>query len=165
MFSHHQSLRVGRFFGNTLGQCTTEFNGSALMFPKSSVESVSSSISPITALQCPRCNPLLTSIAHNVTFWCKTESDLHVIASNNVESQHHLFHALTRTENSLVTLVQDQVDGLIKAFQGALKMQNMTRNIISLCFLHYNDSKVSVDSSVMKVGSNLEVHIDIFYSL
>lgn len=33
------------------GQCTTELSGSALMFPKSRVESVSSSISPITALK------------------------------------------------------------------------------------------------------------------
>lgn len=33
------------------GQWTTELSGSALMFPKSRVESVSSSISPITALK------------------------------------------------------------------------------------------------------------------
>lgn len=32
-------------------QWTTELRGSALMFPKSRVESVSSSISPITALK------------------------------------------------------------------------------------------------------------------
>lgn len=31
-------------------QCATEFRGSARMFPKSSAESVSSSISPMTAL-------------------------------------------------------------------------------------------------------------------
>lgn len=32
-------------------QCATEFRGSARIFPKSSAESVSSSISPMTALQ------------------------------------------------------------------------------------------------------------------
>ncbi|MEQ2210441.1 hypothetical protein XENOCAPTIV_013399 [Xenoophorus captivus] len=37
--------------GALKGQWTTELSGSALMFPKSSVESVSSSISPITALE------------------------------------------------------------------------------------------------------------------
>lgn len=34
-----------------LPQCATEFRGSARIFPKSSAESVSSSISPMTALQ------------------------------------------------------------------------------------------------------------------
>lgn len=33
-----------------LPQCATEFRGSARIFPKSSAESVSSSISPMTAL-------------------------------------------------------------------------------------------------------------------
>lgn len=39
------------FMLSVRGQWTTELRGSALMFPKSRVESVSSSISPITALK------------------------------------------------------------------------------------------------------------------
>lgn len=51
-------LRIIRFYTKIyscpmyviLPQCATEFRGSARIFPKSSAESVSSSISPMTAL-------------------------------------------------------------------------------------------------------------------
>lgn len=48
------------------------------------------------------------------------DGDSHVISSDDVEPQHHLLHPLTGAEHSLVTLIQDQVDGLIEALQGAL---------------------------------------------
>lgn len=50
----------------------------------------------------------------------------HVVAPDNVESQHHLLHTLTGAEHPLVALVQDQVDGLIEALQRALNKQTHT---------------------------------------
>lgn len=44
----------------------------------------------------------------------------HVVSSDDVQSQNHLLHPLTGAKHPLVTLIQDQVDGLIEAFQGAL---------------------------------------------
>lgn len=47
--------------------------------------------------------------------------DSHIVSSDDVKAQHHLLHPLTGAEDSLMTLVQDQVDGLIEALQGPLK--------------------------------------------
>lgn len=44
----------------------------------------------------------------------------HIVSPDDVQSQNDLFHALRRAVHSLVTLVQDQVDGLVKTFQCAL---------------------------------------------
>lgn len=41
----------------------------------------------------------------------------HIVSPDDVQSQNDLFHALRRAVHSLVTLVQDQVDGLVKTFQ------------------------------------------------
>lgn len=51
--------------------------------------------------------------------------DSHVVPPDDVEAQHHLLHPLTGAEHTLVTLVQDQVDGLIEALQGALNASRM----------------------------------------
>lgn len=98
------------------------------MFPKSRVESVSSSISPITAL------PIHQTTQINITNHQQSRQErarpekvrghLHVVASDDVKSQNHLLHALAGAEDPLVTLVQDQVDGLIEAFQGPLKTRS-----------------------------------------
>lgn len=45
---------------------------------------------------------------------------IHIVSPDDVETQNDLFHALCRTEHSLVALIQDQVDGLVKTFQCAL---------------------------------------------
>lgn len=45
----------------------------------------------------------------------------HVVSSDDVKPQHHLLHPLTGAEHSLVTLVEDQVDGLIESLQSALR--------------------------------------------
>lgn len=45
--------RIYRHLSSLSLQCATEFRGSARMFPKSSAESVSSSISPMTATLSP----------------------------------------------------------------------------------------------------------------
>ncbi len=50
----------------------------------------------------------------------------HVVSSDDVESQHHLLHPLTGAEHPLVTLIQDQVYGLIEALQSALNAQTHT---------------------------------------
>lgn len=52
--------------------------------------------------------------------------DLHVVSSDDVESQHHLLHTLSGAEHPLVTLIQDQVDGLIEALQGSLNATQHT---------------------------------------
>lgn len=51
----------------------------------------------------------------------ENKDDSHVVSSDNVQPQHHLLHPLTGAEHSFMTLIQDQVDGLIEALQSALK--------------------------------------------
>lgn len=65
-----------------------------------------------------------------------SQSHLHVVSPDNVESQHHLLHTLTGAEHPLVALVQDQVDGLIEALQRTLNKQTHTNTLglpVSCC--------------------------------
>ena len=41
--------------------------------------------------------------------------DLHVISSNNVQSQHDLLHSLGGAEYTLVAFIKDEVDCLVKS--------------------------------------------------
>lgn len=43
------------------------------------------------------------------------EHDLHIISSNNVQSQHDLLHSLGGTEYTLVAFIKDKVDCLVEA--------------------------------------------------
>lgn len=64
-----------------------------------------------------------------MVFKINVAADLHVVSSDDVESQHHLLHALSGAEHPLVTLIQDQVDGLIEALQGSLNATHHTQNV------------------------------------
>lgn len=101
------------------------------MFPKSRVESVSSSISPITALKIKQLISPKMSLRHRHHAQSIINGEVrghsHVVSSDDVKSQNHLLHALTGAEHTLVTLIQDQVDGLIKAFQSALHAHARTQ--------------------------------------
>lgn len=66
--------------GGVRGQWTTELSGSARMFPKSRVESVSSSISPITALKHAQINVPY----HKKDDICKNEVDLLLLEINKI---------------------------------------------------------------------------------
>lgn len=106
-------------------QWTTELSGSARMFPKSRVESVSSSISPITAL---KINEVVSpQVSQNQPGEVRGHS--HVVSSDDVKSQNHLLHPLVGAEHTLMTLIQDQVDGLVKAFQSALNTHTHSCNL------------------------------------
>lgn len=114
-------------------QCTTELSGSARMFPRSSAESVSSSISPITALKqintqvCSFCalrNPIKSAAdLHNVNKQQNYQGlkYIHIIASDNIQSQNHLLYSLRRAEHPLVAFIQDEVDCLVEALQRPLR--------------------------------------------
>lgn len=52
----------------------------------------------------------------------------HIVSPDDVQSQNDLFHALRRAVHSLVTLVQDQVDGLVKTFQCAHNYSSISSN-------------------------------------
>lgn len=41
--------------------------------------------------------------------------DLHIISSNDVQSQHNLLHSLGGAEHTLMAFIQDEVDRLVKA--------------------------------------------------
>lgn len=52
----------------------------------------------------------------------KTQCNLHIVSSNYVQSKNHLLHSLRWAKHTLVTLIQDQVDGLIETFERALQV-------------------------------------------
>lgn len=101
-------------------------SGSALMFPKSRVESVSSSISPITALKINQVTSVHEPKARSSRVRAEVRGHSHVVSSDDVKSQNHLLHPLAGAEHALMTLIQDQVDGLIEAFQSALDTHTHT---------------------------------------
>ena len=47
---------------------------------------------------------------------------LHIISSNDMKTKLHLFNPLIRAEHSLMTIIDDQVNGLIKSLQCTLKI-------------------------------------------
>lgn len=52
---------------------------------------------------------------------------LHIIPSYNVQSQHYLLNSLWRTEHSFMAFIQNQVNGLIKTFEGSLKTNHKNK--------------------------------------
>lgn len=58
----------------------------------------------------------------------RVKGHLHIVSSDDVKSQNHLLHALAGAEHSLVAFVQDQVDGLIEAFQSSLQTNTHTHS-------------------------------------
>lgn len=45
---------------------------------------------------------------------------IHIIASDNIQSQNHLLYALGRAEHPLMAFIQDEIDRLIEALQRPL---------------------------------------------
>lgn len=45
---------------------------------------------------------------------------LHIISSNDMKTKLHLFNTLSRTEDSLVAVINYQINSLIEPFQDSL---------------------------------------------
>ena len=53
---------------------------------------------------------------------------LHIVSSDDVKSKLNLLHSLVGAEYPFMTIINDEVDCLIKSFQSALKDNKLWKN-------------------------------------
>lgn len=58
----------------------------------------------------------------------KSTNNLHIIAPNYVQTQHHLLDTARARIDAFVGFVQDNVDGLVEPLQGSLNEFSKTTN-------------------------------------
>lgn len=50
-----------------------------------------------------------------------TKGYLHILAPYDRQSQRHLFHTMIWTEDPLVAVINNEIDDIVKSFQGTLE--------------------------------------------
>lgn len=108
----------------------TSFNGAALIVLKSRWESNSSSNSPISAL---KKKSKKWAIITSWTIYSQANKQdfyyLHIISTNDIQAQRILFNTFIFSKDTFMTLLQYDVDGLVEAFQVALRDIKKSREV------------------------------------
>lgn len=87
----------------------------------------------------------------HVQFLVHLSHNDHVVPPDDVQAEGHLLHAVVRAVHPLVALVQDQVDGLVEALQGAHYMTTISSNdgngVVDISFERRSHRIENVDSN------------------